>query len=173
MHRKFYKRKPLTKTHKENISKALKGHLVSAKTRGKISEAREGEKHPFFGKHHSIATKEKMRIAHLKNGKTKDSNGKTKDSRGYILIHKPEHPFCNHQKYVRESRLIVESQIGRYLKPEEVCHHTNRNKQDNRPENLMAFTSNSAHIKFHYHPENVKPEEIVFDGRKLKQPASI
>ena len=87
---------------------------------------------------------------------------------GYILIHKPEHPFANHYGYVREHRLVVEAQIGRYLKPTEECHHINETRDDNRPQNLMAFVNHSAHIRFHKNPDNVKPEEIIFDGRKLK-----
>jgi len=32
----------------------------------------------------------------------------------------------------------------------------------------MAFINKSAHIRFHGNPNNVKPEEIIFDGRLLK-----
>ncbi len=94
-------------------------------------------------------------------------NGKTIDSSGYILIYKPEHPFPNNGRYVFEHRLVVESQIGRYLLPTESCHHLNGIKDDNRPKNLMAFKSDSAHQRFHHNPNNVKSEEITFDGRKL------
>lgn len=31
----------------------------------------------------------------------------------------------------------------------------------------MCFSSNSAHKRWHKDPKNVKPEEIIFDGRKL------
>jgi len=56
---------------------------------------------------------------------------------------------------------------NRYLLPQEKCHHLNDIKDDNRPQNLMAFTSESAHQRFHHNPRNVKPEEIIWDGRKL------
>ena len=54
-----------------------------------------------------------------------------------------------------------------YLKKEEVVHHINRIKNDDRIKNLMVFTSTSAHIRFHCNPNNVELKEIVFDGRKL------
>ena len=86
---------------------------------------------------------------------------------GYILIYSFSHPYKNSNNYVREHRLVIEKQIGRYLKPEEVSHHLNEIKDDNRPQNLMAFINDSVHHRFHINPNNVKLEEIIFDGRKL------
>lgn len=84
---------------------------------------------------------------------------------GYVFIFKPKHPFaCN--GYVYEHRLIIEKIIGRHLLPKEKCHHLGA-KNDNRPNMLMTFISQSAHIRFHCNPQNVKPEEIIFDGRKF------
>ena len=96
---------------------------------------------------------------HWKGGKTIEN--------GYILIYKLTHPFATQTGYVLEHRFIVEQQIGRYLLPEETVHHVNEIKDDNRIENLMLFNGKSAHQRFHYNPDNVKPEEILFDGRKL------
>lgn len=92
--------------------------------------------------------------------------GKKYDSNGYILIYMPKHPYAI-QKCVRKHRLVIEQQIGRYLLPEEECHHLNRIKTDNRPQNLMAFTNKSAHKRFEW-GGNVKPEEIIFDGRQIR-----
>ena len=93
--------------------------------------------------------------------------GKIISSYGYIFIWKPKHPFVAKRGYIFEHRLVIEKQIGRYLLPKEKSHHLNGIKTDNRPENLMAFTSESAHQRFHHNPNNVKPSEIIFDGRKL------
>lgn len=93
--------------------------------------------------------------------------GKISHGEGYIQIYQPNHPFAIRNGYIFEHRLVVEQQIGRYLLLEETTHHLNEIKDDNRPENLMAFTSKSAHIRFHKNPDNVKLEEIIFDGRKL------
>ena len=92
--------------------------------------------------------------------------GRILTQKGYIDFWMPSHPFSNPKGYVREHRLVVEREIGRYLKPTEKVHHIGE-KTDNVPNKLMAFVSNSAHIRFEYNPNNVNPEEIIFDGRKL------
>lgn len=67
---------------------------------------------------------------------------------GYYYIYQPDHPNAKNGFYVAEHRLIAENKIGRYLKNDEVVHHINENKFDNRPENLMVMTA-SEHIKLH------------------------
>ena len=51
----------------------------------------------------------------------------------------PEHPFATKSGYIREHRLVMEKKIGRFLQPNEVVHHINGNRQDNRVENLQLF----------------------------------
>ncbi len=48
-----------------------------------------------------------------------------------------------------EHRVVAEEMLGRPLKPGEVVHHIDGNKQNNAPENLMVFESSSAHLAFH------------------------
>lgn len=94
--------------------------------------------------------------------------GRNNHSAGYCYILMHSHPFCNCRGYIFEHRLIVEKFINRFLTQNEMVHHINKIKDDNRPENLMAFNSNSAHIRFeagnHY-----TSDEIIFDGRLIKR----
>lgn len=46
-------------------------------------------------------------------------------------------------------RQVAEMILGRPLKEGEVVHHINRDKRDNRPENLMIFASQAEHAKWH------------------------
>lgn len=92
--------------------------------------------------------------------------GRASHSLGYIWIKQPNHPFADVRGYVLEHRLVVEKQIGRYLEKGEIVHHLKEEK-NNSPCFLMAFSSNSAHMRFHSNPANVKTEEIIFDGRNI------
>lgn len=63
--------------------------------------------------------------------------GRYKDNHsGYVWVHNPEHPLCNKKGYVLEHRLVMEKFIGRNLKSNEIIHHRNKIKDDNKIENL-------------------------------------
>lgn len=58
---------------------------------------------------------------------------------GYVLVWKPEHPNANKRGYILEHRLVLSEKLGRPLMKDEVGHHLNGIKNDNRPENLCAL----------------------------------
>jgi hypothetical protein len=67
---------------------------------------------------------------------------------GYMYLYLPDHPKASKQGYVAEHRIIGEKIVGRYLREDEIVHHINGIKQDNRIENLIVC-SNSEHAKLH------------------------
>lgn len=72
--------------------------------------------------------------------------GRRIDKDGYVLIHSPDHPHCDRHGYMREHRLVMEQALGRYLLPTEVVHHQDDDHQNNAPENLRLYGSNSEHL---------------------------
>lgn len=70
-------------------------------------------------------------------------------SNGYIYILNPSHPNASIKGYVAEHRFVMEKKIGRYLTREEVVHHINHNKTDNRSENLELLDTQSPHASLH------------------------
>lgn len=67
----------------------------------------------------------------------------------YRRVYRPDHPNADAKGCVRYHRLVMEEKLGRYLEPWEIVDHINMDRQDNRPENLRLFSSNSTHITYH------------------------
>ncbi len=74
-------------------------------------------------------------------------NGHIYSGHGYILVWKPTHPNVSKLGYVLEHRLVIEEELGRLLKVEEVVHHINGIRDDNRIENLALFATQKEHIQ--------------------------
>ena len=67
---------------------------------------------------------------------------------GYIKVYVPDHPHASKDGYVMKHILIMERELGRYLKENEVVHHKNRIRDDNRVENLVVMDFRE-HISMH------------------------
>lgn len=68
---------------------------------------------------------------------------------GYRMIQMPGHHDADSKGYVREHRFLMEQILGRTIDKNEVVHHKNGIKTDNRPENLEVMTK-ADHVKLHH-----------------------
>lgn len=100
-------------------------------------------------------------------GNPKWRGGRLQEKQGYILIYQPAHPYHDKDGYVREHRLVMEKEIGRYLDPKEVIHHINGIKNDNRKENLRLFSNSSGHTKHEIENGNIPLD--YWRGKKLSE----
>ena len=73
--------------------------------------------------------------------------GRVVDVDGYVLVKQNDHPHATKAGYVREHRLVMERELGRYLDPTEVVDHIDGNTSNNDPRNLRLFASNAEHLR--------------------------
>ena len=106
----------------------------SKKTRKKCSDSKLGPLNPNYGKR-------KFELGSWKGGRIIRN--------GYIYVYCIDHPYKVWGRYVLEHRLVMENHLKRYLKPEEIVHHINGIKTDNKIENLELFSNIRGHRKLH------------------------
>lgn len=74
--------------------------------------------------------------------------GRTTSPGGYVWIYMPEHHRASNGR-VFEHILVAEEKLGRKVTRDEVVHHINHVKTDNRPENLEVV-GRGEHVRNHF-----------------------
>ena len=73
--------------------------------------------------------------------------GRKKSRKGYVMILKKGHPMADVAGYIFEHRYVMSEHLGRLLTDDEVVHHKNGIKDDNRIENLELMKRGEHTIK--------------------------
>ena len=172
----------------ESIRKKLTGRKLPIETCEKMSKSQKlrlsnlREKNPMWKKYHTKESKMKMSEARMgitwedRLGKEEADKmkkeyserfsmeknprwiGGIKRSGGYVYIYHPDHPYTDSSGYVQEGRLVAERALGRELKRNELVHHINGIKDDNRNRNLLICDI-SYHNRLHWKMSNLYMKE--------------
>ena len=131
----------IKKLHKEGI-------LGTEKIRKKMSKTLTGRRYSLNLTKEQI---EKRKQNNLREKNPNWKNGIMHGSDGYILIINPYSNKTN--DYIRRARFIMQEHLGRKLTSEEVVHHVNEIKTDDRIENLILFKNDKEHTMYHKRKE--------------------
>ena len=139
-------RKPYAWTQKNGIVKTSNMYFYVGKC---IVCDKESLKDLSNAKNHknSVCSRECHSLRLTKPDGNKIFKRATKDS--HVMVKASSHPNANKAGYVAEHRLLIESQIGRYLNKNEQVHHINLIKNDNSLDNLVLFSNASEHFLAH------------------------
>ena len=95
--------------------------------------------------------------------------GRRRTMGGYISIWQPTHPNADKVGCVREHRLVMERQLGRWLLKSEKVHHINGIRDDNRLENLELLSSANHTLRHHLCNECSLKKEIRLLRWQMKE----
>jgi len=91
------------------------------------------------------------------------------DSDGYLYINNPNHHRSNSNGIVYVHLIEIEKSVGRRLKKREVAHHEDRDKTNNRHDNLIVFKTQANHARYHKTNIKIKTEDGSYISPRLKK----
>lgn len=131
-------------------------HYLTENQRKAISESNKRRPSPQKGKHLSEEVIRKIAESH----KLKGAGHKKVRKDGYIALYFPNHPRSSKDGYIMEHVFIMENFIGRPLRNDEVVHHKNHIRNDNRIENLQLMTF-KEHAALHMRERWAKKKGVM------------
>ena len=88
-------------------------------------------------------------------------------SSGYVFVYAPNHPRAmKNNGCIQEHILIAEEKIGRPLQRNEVVHHRNKDRADNRKSNLLVL-KRIEHSSLHVIVNILKKGILTFNDLKV------
>ena len=93
----------------------------------------------FPGRSHSSVSAKAQALGRRRH----KNKGFSVNKQGYRFLYDDGTPILEHHKVMEES-------LGRKIRRGEIVHHINRDRGDNRLENLVLFSSNGEHMKAEY-----------------------
>jgi len=67
---------------------------------------------------------------------------------GCVRVYVPHHPLANKRGYVKQHRVVMEKELGRYLLPDEMVYHKDGNGGNNDTDNLRLFVNQSEMVAY-------------------------
>lgn len=124
-----------------------RGRVRSAEWLANMAEAQRGKTRSLESRRKQAAS---LRAKRRRGPASPAWKGGRKKQHGYVKVWVGvEHPMSDHHGYVLEHRLVMADHLGRMLTREEVVHHVNEVRDDNRIENLMLFATEAEHRAHH------------------------
>lgn len=109
-----------------------------------------------FMKRNNLSSRKAIKRNQFRENNSSWKGGKRINEQGYVEIYNPDSLRARPNGYVREHILVAEAMLERKLKfysvgnpNNEVVHHINGIKTDNRKENLLVLTA-QEHLKLHH-----------------------